>query len=137
MRSERAHPEDSNCGRRAPEEEAAPLPRIEKKDLMSDEESLDLSATRDAQMIHRRPARTCNLTSHMFKYLKRTTDFVLQLVWGDGRPEMEMHAYADANFAPPHQAFESVQGVVLAHGPNVAMWHSRLLSLAWVVDKTR
>lgn len=75
-------------------------------------------------MLHRRPAYTCSLANHMFRYLQRTKDLMLQFLPGDGKSEMEMHAYVDASFAPPHEGYKSVQGVLLAHGPNVVMWHS-------------
>ena len=79
-----------------------------------------------ARLIHRRPSYACSLANYMFRYINKTQNLVMEFRAGDGQQgkKLEMHAFVDASFAPPHEGYRSVQGVVLAHGPNVVMWHS-------------
>ena len=60
----------------------------------------------------------------MLKYLNRSKDLILRFEPVAEGSKPVMTAYVDASFAPPHEGYRSVQGVVLTHGRNVLMWHS-------------
>ena len=128
-------------------EELTPVPKVEDAD---DEKEVDISVIREAQglvgelmwisgrsrpdlsygvslmrLIHRRPAYVCTLAHHMLRYVNRTKDLLLWFKPHDSAgPAAEMSVFVDASFAPPHEGYRSVQGVVLCHGQNVVMWHS-------------
>ena len=98
-----------------------------------------------SRMLHRRPRYVVKLGEHLLRYLNGAVDFKLTYkpfeVWEKegGGPEIErslgtLEVFSDASFAPPHEQFRSVQGLLVEHGRNLILWSSS--RQAFIVQST-
>ena len=72
-----------------------------------------------------RPRYVCHLGEQVMKYLHRTCESRLEY-----RPQPEkdncrgLEIYADSSFAPPHEGYRSVQGIMITSHGNPIHWES-------------
>ena len=130
-------------------EERQPMPKIEDED---DEVNPDLNKIKEVQtlcgelqwisnktrpdvsysvgvmarLIHRRPTWVCQVGKSVLRYLNGTADLGLQYDAVDKATEewKELQVLADTSYAPPHEKYRSVQGVIVEHGDNILAWES-------------
>ena len=130
-------------------EEVQPLPKIEDEE---DEENPSVETIRAAQalvgelqwvthrtrpdvsfavgvlsrLLHRRPAWVVSAGKCTLRYLNKTKNAGLHyeaMDWSCG-DRQELRIYADTSFAPPHEKYRSVHGILVEHGRNVIAWES-------------
>ena len=78
-----------------------------------------------ARMMHRRPKYTVQLAEHLLRYLRASTTRSLRYRTGDGAEDRHsMVVSTDASFAPEHEQFRSVTGIIIHHGCNALQWVS-------------
>ena len=76
-----------------------------------------------SRLIHRRPGYVCSLAKHLLRYLKSTSDHVMEFHPGMEGLE-EVRIFVDASFGPPHEQYRSVQGVAIEYGRSMVTWSS-------------
>ena len=130
------------------EEDAQPLPRIEDED---DESNPSIDMIRRAQavvgelqwvthrtrpdvsyatgvlarLLHRRPTWVVQAGQQVLRYLNKTKHLGLRYEkFSHPGDATELKIYADASFAPPHEKYRSVHGILTEHGNNVIAWES-------------
>ena len=78
-----------------------------------------------ARMMHRRPRYTVQLAEHLLRYLRASATRCLRYRTGDGAEGLQpMVVSTDASFAPEHEQFRSVTGVIIHHEHNALQWVS-------------
>ena len=78
-----------------------------------------------ARMMHRRPRYTVQLAEHLLRYLRASETRSLRYRTGDGGEDLQpMVVSTDASFAPEHEQFRSVTGIIIHHRCNVLQWVS-------------
>ena len=88
-----------------------------------------------ARLIHRRPGYVNRLASHMMRYINDTKDLgLIYKKWNEDETEMTAFAeqpnptridiFCDASFAPPHEKFRGVHGVIVEQLGNLLHWQS-------------
>ena len=77
-----------------------------------------------SRLLHRRPAYVCELAEHMLRFLNATADKMMVFLPEGEVSSDEVGVYVDASFAPPHEKYRSVQGVVVTHKGSTIMWSS-------------
>ena len=78
-----------------------------------------------ARMMHRRPRYTVQLAEHLLRYLRASETRSLRYKTGDGGEDLQpMVVSTDASFAPEHEQFRSVTGIIIQHQYNVLQWVS-------------
>ena len=98
-----------------------------------------------ARMLHRRPKYVVELGRHLLRYLRATVEHKLTYkplqVWEkEGKtPELgqslgSLEIFSDASYAPPHEQYRSVQGLLVSHGHNPLLWASS--RQAFIVQST-
>ena len=78
-----------------------------------------------ARLMHRRPRYTLKLAEHLLKYLNGTTTRCLYYpkpMEDSGLGKMTVAT--DASFAPEHEKFRSITGVIISHGSSTLQWLS-------------
>ena len=130
------------------EEDVQPLPRIEDED---DESNPSIDMIRRAQavvgelqwvthrtrpdvsyatgvlarLLHRRPTWVVQAGQQVLRYLNKTKHLGLRYEkFSHPGDATELKIYADASFAPPHEKYRSVHGILTEHGNNVIAWES-------------
>ena len=78
-----------------------------------------------ARLMHRRPRYTLKMAEHLLKYLNGTTTRCLHYPKpmedaGLGK----MTVATDASFAPEHEKFRSITGLIISHGSSTLQWLS-------------
>ena len=97
-----------------------------------------------ARMLHRRPKYVAELGNHLLRYLNGTVKCGLSYkpltAWNKDRPWEDdnslgvLKVFSDASFAPPHEQYRSVQGLLVEHGRNPILWSSS--RQAFIVQST-
>ena len=78
-----------------------------------------------SRLLHRRPQYVGKLAQQVLRYLAGSPEEGLTFKPGNGGGQAEtMRIYADTSFAPPHEKFRSIQGLVIEHQGNPIMWES-------------
>ena len=79
-----------------------------------------------ARLIHRRPAWVVASAHYLLKYLNGTKEYGLRYEPAEKGDVSwkEITVMADTSFAPPHEKFRSVQGILVLHGNNLLAWES-------------
>ena len=88
-----------------------------------------------ARLIHRRPGYVNRLASHMMRYLNDTKDLgLIYKKWNEDEVEVtafgerqnpkRIDIFCDASFAPPHEKFRGVHGVIAEQLGNLLHWQS-------------
>ena len=77
-----------------------------------------------SRMIHRRPSYVVQMGRYMMKYLRGTKEQMLEYRPAEGRDLEVLTVYVDTSFAPPHEQFRSVHGILLEHAGTPLMWES-------------
>ena len=75
-----------------------------------------------SRLLHRRPQFVTSLGFHILRYLNGSVDQGLR--YQSGGDLKQMTILVDASFAPPHEQYRSVQGLMVLHGLNLLMWQS-------------
>ena len=98
-----------------------------------------------SRILRRRPQYAVKLGERLTRYLNGAVDLKLTYkpyeVWEreGGGPDIErsmgtLEIFSDASFAPPHEQFRSVQGLLAEHGRNLLLWSSS--RQAFIVQST-
>ena len=97
-----------------------------------------------ARILHRRPRYVVELGNHLLRYLRATVNYKLTYkpwhVWqqedtaGIRRDLGTLEIFSDASYAPPHEQYRSVQGLLVEHGRNPLLWSSS--RQAFIVQST-
>ena len=79
-----------------------------------------------ARLMHRRPEWTVKAGFHVLRCLKRTKSFGLRYESNSSTKTTwnQINIYADTSFAPPHEKYRSVHGILVEHGSNIIAWES-------------
>ena len=78
-----------------------------------------------ARMMHRRPRYTMQLAEHLLRYLRASETRSLRYRSGEGGEDLQpMVVSTDASFAPEHEQFRSVTGIIVQHRGNALQWVS-------------
>ena len=75
------------------------------------------------RLLHRRPSYVVELGKHVVKYLAGTKSMGLK--FGSGMEgSQELFIKTDTSFAPPLEAYRSIQGTAIFHGEHLLQWSS-------------
>ena len=77
-----------------------------------------------SRLLHRRPKYVCKLGWWAMRYIAGTCNRVLRF---EAVPESEKNdlvVAVDTSYAPPHENYKSIQGMMITHGKNAIMWSS-------------
>ena len=77
-----------------------------------------------SRLLHRRPKYVCKLGWWAMRYIAGTCNRVLRF---EAVPEIEKNdlvVAVDTSYAPPHENYKSIQGMMITHGKNAIMWSS-------------
>eukprot|EP00434_Breviolum_minutum_P043005 symbB.v1.2.038305.t1/scaffold5919.1/size22459/1 len=77
-----------------------------------------------SRLLHRRPRYVCKLGWWAMRYVAGTCNRVLRF---EAVPEIEKNdlvVAVDTSYAPPHENYKSIQGMMITHGRNAIMWSS-------------
>ena len=86
-----------------------------------------------SRLMHRRPRAVVQWGMHVLRYLNATTDYKLHYKavrstgWEHLKKEWSeksMEIYADTSFAPPHEKYRSIQGILVQQQGNPILWES-------------
>lgn len=127
--------------------EVAPLPKVQE----AEDEEMDKTVLREAQslvgevmwvagrtrpdvsyatgllsrLMHRRPRYTVKMANFLLQYLNQTVDRCLHYAKPDENQEVDkMTVATDASFAPEHEQFRSITGVIISHAKSTLHWLS-------------
>lgn len=77
-----------------------------------------------SRLLHRPPGYVCKLGAHLMKYLNGTQEVGLEFHGQVGQQRKELVVAVDSSYAPPHEQYRSVQGMLFSHEGNPLMWSS-------------
>ena len=78
-----------------------------------------------SRLLHKRPKYVCALGVQLMKYLHRTWDVKLEYLPGkEGDEGRGLEIHADSSFAPPHEGYRSVQGIMISCQKSPLQWES-------------
>ena len=77
-----------------------------------------------SRLLHRRPKYVCKIGLWAMRYVAGTSNRVLRF---EAVPQDEIGQLVvavDTSYAPPHENYKSIQGMMISHGKNPLMWSS-------------
>ena len=77
-----------------------------------------------SRLLHRRPGYICRIGDHLLRYLNHSQDIGLEFKGSVEEPSSELLVAVETSYAPPHEQYRSIQGILMSHEGNPLMWSS-------------